>query len=405
MDNELKKSIPAWQLLLYFLMMTLTFIVTKKSGLAYAATRGIQIIECMFFGVLLMTNLKQGFRLEKYNIIINAWWLFYTILAYMDISHLVGLTPIFRWLNIIIFLLLGSCYWKYNFQDSLKYISYAFSFLIYLNAILLILYPDGLWIDTEWIGGGNATRYLFGNYNQMGFVCLLGITVQALYTFSTRKGKFNLFLLTIISIASVIFVGSMTSAVGLILFGIYMVFNKIVRYPKFFLGFFIVCYIMFFIFIIWHGNSIEEVSLATKFIEGTLSKDTSFSSRTEIWENAVEMIKESPWIGYGIQDVEWNDMYIGAAGPHNIWLMLLLHGGIALCFGFISITYFVVKHTLKTPSTITTLSIISICILLLMSLFEAYNIAQIFLLLQLIYYSPYLIHENDSEISLQKQAS
>jgi hypothetical protein len=121
--------------------------------------------------------------------------------------------------------------------------------------------------------------------------------------------------------------------------------------------------------------------------------------------DAVEMIKESPWIGYGIQDVEWNDMYIGAAGPHNIWLMLLLHGGIALCFGFISITYFVVKHTLKTPSTITTLSIISLCILLLMSLFEAYNIAQIFLLLQLIYYSPYLIHENDSEISLQKQAS
>lgn len=402
MDNELKKSIPAWQLLLYFLMISLTFIVTKKSGLAYAATRGIQIIECMFLGVLLITNLKQGFRLNTYNIIVNAWWFVYTILAYMDITHVVGLTPVFKWFNIIIFLLLGSCYWQYNFQDSLKYISYAFSFLIYLNAILLILYPDGLWIDTEWIGGGNATRYLFGNYNQMGFVCLLSIIVQALYTFSTKKGKFNLFLLTIISIASVVFVGSMTSAVGLSLFAVYMMFNKIVKHPKLFLGFFIVCYITFFTFIVWYGNSIEEISLATRFIEGILSKDTSFSSRTEIWENAVEMIKESPWVGYGIQDVEWNDMYLGASGPHNIWLMLLLQGGMTLFLGFIFITFFVVKHALKTSSTTTTLSIIALCILLLMSLFEVYNIAQIFLLLQLIYYSPCLINENNLETKALK---
>ena len=390
MDTEIKKPIPAWQSLLYFLMICLTFIVTKKSGLAYAATRGIQMIELMFLGVLLMTNLKQGFRLNRYNIIINAWWMVYTMLAYMDVTHMVGLTPVFKWFNIIIFLLLGSCYWQYNFQDSLKYISYAFSFLIYLNAILLVLYPNGLWVDTEWIGGGNATRYLFGNYNQIGFVCLLGITVQALYTFSTQKGKFNLFLLTIVSIGSVVFVGSMTSAVGLSLFAIYMMFNKIVKHPRFFLGFFIVCYVTFFTFIVWHGNSIEEVSLATKFIEGTLSKDTSFSSRTDIWENAVEKIKESPWIGYGIQDVDWNMTHLAGSGPHNLWLMLLLQGGIILFIGFHIIVIYAIQKALQNSTTASITSIVALCIFFIMSLFETYPMLSIFVLLQVVCYSPFL---------------
>ena len=396
MDKQIEhKSLPSWQLLLYLLMISLTFITAPKSGLAYVATRGIQMIECIFLLVLLITHFKQGLKREKYNIIVNLWWLVYTILAYMDITHQAGLTPIFKWLNIIIFLLLGSCYWKYNVHDSLRYIAISFSFLIYLNAILLVLFPDGLWVDDEWIGRGDDTRYLFGNYNQIGFVCLLGMTVQALYTFSTKKGKFNLFLLTMISIASVVFVGSMTSAVSLSLFATYMLFNKIVRNPKRFFAFFVICYITFFTFIIWNGHSIEEVSLATRFIEGTLSKDTSFSNRTDIWENAVKLIKESPLIGYGIQDIEWNDTHLGNSGPHNLWLMLLLQGGLLICFTFISITFYAIKQALKTRSTTTTLGIIALCILCIMSLFEAYYIAQIFLLLQLIYYSPLLVQENE----------
>lgn len=394
MDKQIEhKSLPSWQLLLYFLMISLTFITAPKSGLAYVATRGIQMIECIFLLVLLITNIKQGIKTEKYNIFVNLWWMIYTVLSYMGVTHQVGLTPIFRWLNIIIFLLLGSCYWKYNIHDSLKYIAISFSILIYLNAILLILYPDGLWIDTEWIGRGNATRYLFGNYNQIGFVCLLGITAQSLYTFSTQKGKFNLFLLTLVSIASVVFVGSMTSAVSLSLFAMYMLFNKIIKHPKLFLTIFFIVYATFFTFIIWHGNSIEKVSLATQFIEGTLSKDTSFSNRTEIWKNAVEMIKDNPWIGYGIQSVDWNDTYLGGSGPHNIWLMLLLQGGIILCFSFIGIVICAIKQSLKDTKSSSYLGIVSICILFIMSLFEAYNIIQVFLLVQFVYYSSYLTKE------------
>ena len=305
------------------------------------------------------------------------------------------------WMNIIIFLLLGSCYWQHNLQECLRYITISLSILRYLNVILLILFPDGLWIDPEWTGRGSSTRHLFGNYNQIGFVCLLGITAQALYTFSSHKGKFNLFLLTAASIFSVVFVGSMTSAVSLSLFAIFLLFHKIIKHPKRLLTCFLICYVTFFTLIVWHGYSIDEVSLATRFIEGTLSKDTSFSNRTIIWENAVELIKQSPWIGYGIQNVDWNDAYLGGSGSHNIWLMLLLQGGIIICFTFIGITFFSIKRALKTPSAITTLAVIALYILFIMSLFETYYIAQIFLLLQFIYYSPLIVQEKENNQSIQ----
>lgn len=400
MDNDVKKSLPAWLFLLYLFMIGFTFIVTPESGYSFILARVIQVMELLFFIALFMQRFNRVIILTRYNSVVNLWWLVYTIIAYLSTSSEMGLTPFFRWMNIIIFLLLGSSYWRYNMQDNLKFITIVFALLIYVNAILLIMYPDGLWIDPDWEGRGNPARYLFGNYNQIGFVCLLGSTAHALYTFATNKGRYSLLILLIVSIASVTFVGSMTSAIGLLLFFAYILFHKIIIRPKFFFGIFIIIYSLFFIFIIWHGQSIDEISLASQFIEEVLSKDTTFSNRTDIWYNTVELIKEQPWIGYGLQSVEWNDTHIGGSGTHNLLLMLLLQGGVILCASFLGIVVYVVKHALKTPSKITTLSIVALCVLLIMSLFETYYIAQTFLVLQFIYYSPLLVEKKEEEQQL-----
>lgn len=391
-DNQVKSPSSSWQLMIYFVMIGFTFISMPKNEMTYLVSRVIQAIELLFFAMLAYQYCKTPKRLNGFNAVVNTWWFAYTVLTYIFASGM-GLTPIFRWLNVIIFLLLGSCYWKNDYRNSLKPIAQAFSFLIYLNAILLVLFPEGLWIDTEWVGRGDNTRHLFGNYNQIGFVCLLGITAQALYSLTTGRGKTNLFFLTLVSIASVVGVGSMTSAVGLTILAGYLIIHKRVKRPRIFLWIFLALYITFFMLFIWFGTSIEEVQLISKFIEGTLSKDSSFSGRTVIWENALYKIQQSPWIGHGIQNVEWNDTYLGGSGTHNLWLMLILQGGYIFCFTFICIFTFVMRRALKTSSIQTTLGVVSLCVLMLMSLFETFNLIQIFLLMQFIYYSPMLKEE------------
>lgn len=399
MDKQLNTSLPSWLLPLYFVMLGFTFISVPHTSSTYILyARLIQAFELLFFFLLLIQTFKRGIRLNRFNTSTNIWWLFYTFLTYLFVVDTVGLTPLFKWMNIIIFLLLGTCYWQDSMLHSIKYLAVVFSFLIYSNAILLILYPDGLWVDEEWVGRGDATRYLFGNYNQIGFVCLLGITTQSIYSFSAKKGYFNLICLILVSIASVIFVGSMTSTVCLILLALGILLRRfIMQFSKTILVTFFVIYILFFIFIVWYGNSIETVRLATIFIEKILSKSTDFTARTYIWENAIHKIGQSPWIGYGVQSVEWNDTYLGGSGAHNLWLMLMLQGGGVLCGLFVYILLYTIKYTLKKKNVTSILGVVGIIVLLIMSLFEACNVIQIFLLLQLVYYSSRLT-DNTNDI-------
>lgn len=395
-DNQAKTPLPSWQMLIYLIMIGFTFISMPKNEMTFLVSRAIQAIELLFFAALIIQFAKQSHKPCSFNIWTNIWWLIYTLFTYFFATGM-GLTPMFKWMNVMIFLLLGSCYWRDNFQDSLRHIAKAFSILIYLNAILLILYPRGLWIDTEWVGRGDPTRYLFGNYNQIGFVCLLGITAHAMYTLATKEKMKNLIFLIIVSLWSVLTVGSMTSAVGLSILAMYVVLHKHIKRPQLWLSIFLIFYIIFFITFIWLGNSIQEIHLITSFVEGTLSKDSSFSGRTDIWNNAVELIQQSPWIGYGVQNVEWNDQHLEGSGAHNMLLTLLLQGGLFLTSIFIFIVLLSVTRAYKTRHKATTLGIVSLCILFLMSLFEAYYIQQVFLLLQFVFYSSLISPDQNSD--------
>ena len=377
-----------WQPLIYLILIGFTFIAMPQTGSSYLLARCVQTIEVIICIALLIQRFRQSFEINSFNWRTNLWWLFYTCLAFTTAG--MGLTPIFKWLNIILMLLLGACYWQNDPVNNYRYISIVFSLLIYLNAILLIIYPDGLWVDYEWIGTGESRRFLFGNYNQMGFVCLLGITAQAMYTFATKRGRFNLFLLILVSLGTVMFVGSMTSTVGLTILGTYILLHNLIKRPQIYVTTFVIVYIAFFVTIIWLGNSIEEIGAMTRFVENVLSKDTTFTSRTEIWSNAVYKIQQSPWIGFGIQKVEWNMMHLDGSGPHNLCLMLLLQGGVILCGAFIYNVIFVLKKAFQNPTKSSILGVVSICVFFTMSLFEAYNLVQTFLLLQLVYYSPLL---------------
>ena len=374
------------QLAICALIIGVTLIAFPSNGMTVMLVRGVQALELLILGVLILPNIKHAIQFDKFNLLVTAWWLLYLVNVFLHPSE-VGITPVFTWLNIMIFTLLGTKYWSQDMRSSLKGLTGIFSVLVYINAILLVLYPEGLWIDPDWEGRGSPVRYLFGNQNQTGFVCFLAIATQCLYSFAYKRGYFNLVLLTLCSLASVLFLKSMTSAIGIFLITGYMICHRLFKQPKAWLIVFFTLYILMFIFIVWYGNDIEQIKWATSFVENTLSKDTTFSKRTVIWANAVDLIKESPLLGYGVQTPEWNDDHLEGSGAHNLWVMLLLNGGFVCCLSFLFIVLYAIREALTKQSKVTSAAVMSLCILFVMAFFEAYNIIYFFLYLQIVYYS------------------
>ena len=386
MQNELSIGAKIGQFFIYLLIIGVTLIAFPSNDLTVMMVRCVQALELVILGILILPKIQQVIKFDKFNLMVIGWWICYITNAFLHPTD-VGITPVFTLMNVMIFLLLGAKYWTQDMRSSLKGLIYIFSALVYINAVLLILYPEGLWEDPNWVDRGNPTRYLFGNQNQTGFVCFLAITTQCIYTFAYKKGYFNLILLTIISLASILFLGSMTSAIGIFLMMAYMLCNRLFKYPKGWLIAFAVIYTLLFTFIVWYGNDIEQIKWATAFVEDTLSKDTTFSKRTVIWANAVDWIKESPLVGYGIQNAEWNDDHLEGSGAHNLLVMLLLNGGFVFCLSFLYIVIYAVREALAVHSKATTAAVMSLCVLLVMAFFETYSIIYFFLYLQIIYYS------------------
>ena len=386
MQNELSIGAKIGQFFIYLLIIGVTLIAFPSNDLTVMMVRCVQALELVILGILILPKIQQVIKFDKFNLMVIGWWICYITNTFLHPTD-VGITPVFTLMNVMIFLLLGTKYWTQDMRSSLKGLIYIFSALVYINAVLLILYPEGLWEDPNWVDRGNPTRYLFGNQNQTGFVCFLAIATQCIYTFAYKKGYFNLILLTIISLVSVLFLGSMTSAIGIFLMMAYMLCNRLFKYPKGWLIAFAVIYTLLFTFIVWYGNDIEQIKWATAFVEDTLSKDTTFSKRTVIWANAVDWIKESPLVGYGIQNAEWNDNHLEGSGAHNLLVMLLLNGGFVFCLSFLYIVIYAVREALTVHSKATTAAVMSLCVLLVMAFFETYSIIYFFLYLQIIYYS------------------
>lgn len=374
---------------MYAIMISFTVIAYKKTDAAYLYARTIQAVLVLLLGYLLLSSLRQGkLKVSMYERIVHLWWIILLAITLYNQSE-VWLTTIFNWMNVTIFLLIGRKYWCEDAQHSLKILASVFSCLVYLNVVLLILYPDGLWTDTSWVGTGDSTRYLFGNYNAMGVVCLCALIIQSAYTFLSHKGYGNLFGLVICSLFTVIFVGSATSTIGISLITLYIIFHKQIKHPFVFIIAFWGIYIAFIVLIVFMGNTIEDYPLALYFVENILEKNATFTTRTDIWLDTIDLISKHPWIGYGYRSVEWNAQQIGASGPHNLWLEIMLYGGIIAVSGFLVLILQSMISIYRSNTTAATVVGVGLCVLMLMSLFETYSMILIFLVLQIAYYTIY----------------
>lgn len=199
----------------------------------------------------------------------------------------------------------------------------AFLLLIYLllNCAVLLICRDGV------VDG----LYFLGYRTRIVEVLIAGIMASAYVDCWQGKMSFRTIVICAIGLIQILMLWVATALVGIGVFALtYFILSRVPRLnrPSLFhiitlLG--VVATVAFCFF--------NASQLFAGFIQTYLHKTATLSDRTEIWAMAIQMIKASPLLGYGVVDngnhilwvTGWSSMYWQA---HNNILQILLDGGL-----------------------------------------------------------------------------
>ena len=68
------------QFLICFIIIGVTIISFPTGGVTYAIVRCIQAIEVLVLAALFIPNIKHVMKFDKFNLLVNAWWIIYLII-------------------------------------------------------------------------------------------------------------------------------------------------------------------------------------------------------------------------------------------------------------------------------------------------------------------------------------
>ena len=343
------------------------------------------------FLILCVFTLQRP-RMTYYGMSICVYFLLLIILSLLNGTDIKG--AIYTSIEVALLLMIF-----YYFRDRLRLTLYTcaivFAAITYGNLIFMLMFPDWLYQAKDSFYG----YLLGGNYNQMGGRIICGLATNVLCLQFSRKWLINVIPLFIVSIFTMLLVGSMTSFTCLSLYALLCLIPTMSLKKLSVIGLF-VAYLMFQVFVVFAGEGLYNNEFVAYFIEQILGKDLSFTYRTAMWASAGESFSQSPIWGYGEVDTDWylSNMSSLAIGPHNFIYAVLLRGGIILISILIGIFTISLKQLMGgglNPHSIKLLMAIEVW--LVMSLMEVYPIFFILYLLTLAYYYPYMFASSNLE--------
>lgn len=296
-----------------------------------------------FFLILIMTFADFEARNYRINRLIVSVFLFclvlFTITAWNKGNVLEALK---RFESMLLPVMWMHFMLRWNEKQTLKFFVYYYSLLSILNTFIILILPMGL--DPSYNNGANQI-YLLGIDNKIAFITVpvLGLALIYINKYCKPERKKFLFICAVIVFALpelLMWVGS--GIVGFLTVILLLLFYEVpvVRRYLTLKNCLIVTGILLFVVL---SGSISEKGLFAKFVVDILHKDISFSGRTVLWDQALDLIKQSPILGYGLQEVEsyglhFSDRYGIYYGfsAHNGFLLLLLYGGAVLCLAYIN---------------------------------------------------------------------
>lgn len=364
----------------------------------------IEIIHVLYVGMRFFTIfiaiiyilIKK--QIPKVTLILLLYFLIYAYATYINDGNLLNL---FNYsMSIISFVIWIEIILKNHPLQGLQSLNITYILLVYLNLLFFIIFPNGY----EYIianNGDYVSRYFLGVYNQFAATLIPAVIVNIVYTYMRYKTiKLQSIILLITVLFTFIYFWSATSLVGIALIVVYLIlfrksiFNLLVKVKVI-----IPIIIGLFVMIVGFNN----LGVFSFFIENILDKDVTLSTRTIIWDAAIEMIKESPYFGYGYLGDGSKYITFGSGrqrDAHNTILQYMLQHGIVGFIPLILLMILFIKNLVKQSGHyITKFILFSFFTATTMMLSEVYAFRYLLIIIILGIYIPNIIREQENILS------
>lgn len=220
--------------------------------------------------------------------------------------------------------------YKNNGEKVYRMLSDVFLILIMLNLIQITLFPDLIGNN-----GGMRSYLISSNYNQFGGIFMPGIMVSYIASSIDKHNVWRFLFIILLSIMSVAIVGSVTSSACFLMIAIFFLVRKKTKLTKIAtLGLVVFIVMFFYTFVISSYDSIlNNSAVVDKFMDYT-GKNATFSGRANVWFKSLILISLHPFLGVGAYAGGlYADYYLGVSNVHNVFLDLLMLGGVFLFIG------------------------------------------------------------------------
>lgn len=221
-------------------------------------------------------------------------------------------------------------------------IAHYFTTMIWINAVLMILFPHGLFMSS--VGAVvKRANWMFGSKNNVTLYAIVVLCV--LYIENLRvKRVFNYVTVAIFAIEiacmgpnGVEVLGGSTTA--LFVLTVFCVVSFIQNTALFQLVerkttlLYIALFSLFLCVLIWYV-SLNQSGMINEVLNNVLNifgKDTSFNNRDLVWKNVLHSISQHPLVGRGFHPVQFQIGTAKTASMYGLW------GSIAFYYGLIGI--------------------------------------------------------------------
>ena len=349
-------------------------------------------ILCFFCMLFLCSREMQITKLELSVLI---YFLLLCVITLLNGTDMKG--AVYNTIEVLLLLMLFN-YYRHRLPFLIKTLAFIYSVVLYINLAMMIIFPTWMFHAKD----VNDSFLLGGNYNAMGCRMICGIVTSVLCVKFSRLWLINTIALFIVSLLTLLLVGSMTSLSNIVIFTFLCLIPSL-RLKKLALLSFFVFYLLFQFIVVFSGEGIQHNETAVYIIEEILHKDITFTNRTYLWDAAGKLFASSPLIGYGCVDNDWYLINLSsmAIGPHNFILAVLINGGLLLISAFLYICVVVIRRVLPYFDNMACLLLMGIVTLLFMMTMEVYPTFFIIYLLTLVYFYPNLCDNDTSKIETE----
>lgn len=230
-------------------------------------------------------------------------------------------------------------------------LSGLFSVLVLANFFLMIVLPGGVY--SEVTSTGLVNYHLLGYKNQMSSVLVTAVVIFIVHSYYVfDKLTLNCLLKMFIVVCTIFMGKSSTAIVGLIFMAVFIfLYYRSKKASGIRIQLSVVALLMIAVVVL----RLQDVF--SFILVDILHKDTTFSNRVFIWDSAIKMILERPFLGYGIQN-SLGQVYVEVGYAkvhtfaHNLYLDILIKAGVLGLLFFFNILRYVVHETRKNKDEI-----------------------------------------------------